>query len=118
MAADRGDVPPFLNLEELAELAQARMAKMHFDYFYAGAETQQALTDNRSCFGSYRILPRILVDVSRVDTSTTMLGEPMRALGRCPGSAGSRRSMPPRACHGACAAAAPCFMQATRWRCR
>jgi hypothetical protein len=69
--------PPFINLEEVEQLAKSSLPKMAFDYFAAGAETEQAVGDNRSAFRQYRILPRILVDVSEVSTSCNMFGEPL-----------------------------------------
>lgn len=65
---------PFLNLEEVEQLAKSKLPKMAYDYFAAGAETEQTVGDNRSAFGQYRILPRILVDVSQVSTSCSMFG--------------------------------------------
>jgi isopentenyl diphosphate isomerase/L-lactate dehydrogenase-like FMN-dependent dehydrogenase len=66
---------PFINLEEVEQLAKATLPKMAYDYFAAGAETEQTVGDNRSAFRQYRILPRILVDVFQVSTSCSMFGE-------------------------------------------
>jgi isopentenyl diphosphate isomerase/L-lactate dehydrogenase-like FMN-dependent dehydrogenase len=66
---------PFINLEEVEQLAKSVLPKMAYDYFAAGAETEQTVGDNRSAFGQYRILPRILVDVSQVSTSCSMFGK-------------------------------------------
>ena len=68
-------MPEFLNLDEVGVLAKQVMPKQAHDYFAAGAETETSVADNRSCFQQYRILPRILVDVSRVDTSCELFGE-------------------------------------------
>ncbi|WIA09164.1 hypothetical protein OEZ85_008575 [Tetradesmus obliquus] len=68
---------PFINLVEVEQLAKATLPKMAYDYFAAGAETEQTVGDNRSAFGQYRILPRILVDVSKVSTSCNMFGYSM-----------------------------------------
>lgn len=64
----------FLSLDEVELLAKEKMTKMAFDYFASGAETQSTVADNRHAFAQYRILPRILIDVSMVDTSCTMFG--------------------------------------------
>lgn len=66
---------PFINLEEVEQQAKALLPKMAFEYFASGAETEQTVGDNRSAFKQYRILPRILVDVSQVSTSCNMFGE-------------------------------------------
>jgi isopentenyl diphosphate isomerase/L-lactate dehydrogenase-like FMN-dependent dehydrogenase len=68
-------VPEFMNLDEVADVAKAKMTQMAFDYFASGAETQTTVADNRSAFGDYRIVPRILRDVSKVDTSIELFGE-------------------------------------------
>eukprot|EP00879_Flechtneria_rotunda_P027383 GHRR01029331.1.p1 GENE.GHRR01029331.1~~GHRR01029331.1.p1 ORF type:complete len:110 (+),score=19.06 GHRR01029331.1:329-658(+) len=60
-----GPIPPFINLTEVEELATLRMSKMAYDYYAAGAETEQSVADNKLAFAKYRILPRILVDVSK-----------------------------------------------------
>jgi hypothetical protein len=47
---------------------------MAFDYYASGAETQQTVSDNRTAFDDYRIVPRILVDVSKVNTGCCLYG--------------------------------------------
>lgn len=68
----------FLNLEEVEALAKKRMSKMSYEYYAAGAESEQTLADNRASFAQFRILPRILRDVSSVDTSCEFLGRRIR----------------------------------------
>jgi isopentenyl diphosphate isomerase/L-lactate dehydrogenase-like FMN-dependent dehydrogenase len=43
-------------------------------YFSSGAEDEVTLERNRACFNDWALLPRALVDVSSVNTSTTILG--------------------------------------------
>lgn len=69
----------FINLDEVEQLAKERMTKMAFDYYAGGAETGSALEANSAAFAAYRVVPRVLRDVSGVDTSSTLLG----ALVRC-----------------------------------
>lgn len=45
-----------------------------FDYYAGGAESETTLRDNRAAFSRYRLLPRVLVDVSEIDTSCELLG--------------------------------------------
>lgn len=47
---------------------------MAFDYYAAGSESEAAVRANLDAFGRYQLLPRILRDVSNVDTSATLLG--------------------------------------------
>jgi 4-hydroxymandelate oxidase len=48
---------------------------MVFDYYAGGAGEEWTLRENRRAFGRWTIRPRVLVDVSTVDTRTTVLGE-------------------------------------------
>lgn len=41
----------FINLEEVEELARARLPKQAYDYYSGGAETMSAVRDNRAAFG-------------------------------------------------------------------
>jgi isopentenyl diphosphate isomerase/L-lactate dehydrogenase-like FMN-dependent dehydrogenase len=72
-------MPEFLNLEEVGALAKGVMPQMAYDYYAGGAETQTSVSDNRTCFQQYRIVPRILVDVSKVTTSCELFGELLAA---------------------------------------
>lgn len=65
----------FLNLEEVERYAKQQLTKMAYDYYAGGANTEQSVRDNRNSFGQYRIVPRILVDVSQVDTGCSMFGK-------------------------------------------
>jgi hypothetical protein len=70
----------FINLEELEDKARDVLPKMVIDYYRSGAETEQSVYDNRDSFNRYRILPRILLDVSKLDTSCTILGMDLQTL--------------------------------------
>lgn len=48
-----------------------------WDYYAGAAWDERTLADNVEALGRLRLVPRVLVDVSRVDTSTTVLGEPL-----------------------------------------
>ena len=63
-----------INIEDLHRLAKRRTPKVAFDYFEGGAEDEHALVRNEQAFRRHRLLPRYLVDVSRVDTRTTLFG--------------------------------------------
>jgi hypothetical protein len=63
-----------VNLDEFEALAKTKLPKMAFDYFASGSEDENSLRENRNAFSRIRLRPRILVDVSSVDTSTTVLG--------------------------------------------
>ncbi len=63
-----------LRLEDFEPLARDAMEAGAFDYYVGGAADEVTLRDNVVAFGRRRLRPRVLVDVSRIDTSTTMLG--------------------------------------------
>ena len=46
-----------------------------FGYYKSGAESEASVRFNREAYARFRLLPRVLVDVSKLDTSTTLLGE-------------------------------------------
>jgi len=62
------------NVEEYEPLAKQRLPKMAFDYYASGAEDQWTLKENRNAFARIQFRPRILIDVSHIDMSTTVLG--------------------------------------------
>jgi 4-hydroxymandelate oxidase len=64
----------FTNLAELEDLARAKLERATFDYIAGGADDEVSLRRNREAYGKWALRPRVLVDVSRRDTSTTVLG--------------------------------------------
>lgn len=62
---------------EAAALAGGLDLAAH-DYFATGADEELTLAANRSAWSRWRIRPRVLRDVSAVDTSTTVLGARVR----------------------------------------
>ena len=44
------------------------------EFFNSGSNAQTTIRDNSAAFAKYRLRPRVLRDVSRADTSTTILG--------------------------------------------
>eukprot|EP01018_Ginkgo_biloba_P027660 Gb_37119 [translate_table: standard] len=55
-------------------LAKRVLPKMIYDFYAGGAEDEWTLKENIAAFQRIRLRPRILVDVSHVDLSTTVLG--------------------------------------------
>ncbi|KAL3699784.1 hypothetical protein R1sor_017806 [Riccia sorocarpa] len=68
------DTTMITNVSEYEEVAKGKLPKMVYDYYASGAEDQWTLKENRHAFERIRFRPRILVDVTSVDTSTTVLG--------------------------------------------
>jgi (S)-mandelate dehydrogenase len=62
------------SIEDLRTLARKRLPRAVFDFFDGGAEDEGTLRENRAAFERVRLVPKVLVDVSRVDTRTNILG--------------------------------------------
>ncbi|PKA64015.1 Peroxisomal (S)-2-hydroxy-acid oxidase GLO4 [Apostasia shenzhenica] len=70
---------PPLNLREFEELARRALPKMFFDYIRGGAEDEFTLRQNTEAFQRISLIPRVLVDVSSVNISTSFLGYDLSA---------------------------------------
>jgi (S)-mandelate dehydrogenase len=70
------DLSQAVNIEDLRVLAKRRLPRAIFDFFDGGAEDEVTLRGNRSAFENIRLLPRVLVDVSNIDTSIELFGKP------------------------------------------
>jgi isopentenyl diphosphate isomerase/L-lactate dehydrogenase-like FMN-dependent dehydrogenase len=64
-----------VSLADFEPLARLAMDPAAFDYVAGGAWDEIDLAENEAAWRRRRLRPRVLVDVSRVDPSTTMLGE-------------------------------------------
>jgi L-lactate dehydrogenase (cytochrome) len=62
-------------IEDLRQLHMRRVPKAFFDYADRGSYTEQTLRANREDLEAIKFRQRILVDVSKRDLSTTILGE-------------------------------------------
>ncbi|MGI9005622.1 MAG: alpha-hydroxy-acid oxidizing protein [Streptosporangiaceae bacterium] len=71
-----GGATPVLpaRLAALEELARDQMAPESFDYICGGAGTEDSVRENLAAFGRWRIVPRMLTDVSAPSYASTVLG--------------------------------------------
>ena len=53
------------------------MERSAYDYYAGGSGDERTLAANRSAFDAIALRPRVLVDVSAVETRTTVLGQPL-----------------------------------------
>ncbi|KAK5451860.1 hypothetical protein LTS15_007583 [Exophiala xenobiotica] len=74
--ANRGKTwdPEVFCIKDLKEKASKKMPKMYREYFNEGAMDMITLHDNEAAFDRYRLRPRILRNISHIDTSTTIWG--------------------------------------------
>jgi lactate 2-monooxygenase len=71
-----GRRPPIpLDAERLEQAARRRMRPEAFAYVAAGAGNEHTVAANRAAFGRWRIVPRMLRDVERRDTSIELFGQ-------------------------------------------
>ncbi len=65
------------DIDDLADLARKRLPAGAAAYLDGGGEDEWTLRRNREAFGEVEFLPRILRDVSQMQTATTVLGTAM-----------------------------------------
>jgi (S)-mandelate dehydrogenase len=62
------------SIEDLRRSAKSRLPKAIFDFFEGGAEDEITLRENAEALSRARLVPRVLRDVSVLDTRTNFLG--------------------------------------------
>jgi 4-hydroxymandelate oxidase len=72
---DISQMPPPINLAEIKAIAQENLSSSFWDYYRSGAGDEVTLKLNREAFQGYQVLPKMLVDVSQRDLSTTLFGQ-------------------------------------------
>jgi L-lactate dehydrogenase (cytochrome) len=65
------------SVDDLRRIARRRLPRGVFDYIDGAAEDEYTLANNRRAFERIAFRPRVLRDVSAVDTATTLLGKPL-----------------------------------------
>ena len=68
----------FLTLQEIVAAARSDLAPGPWSYLIGGAETETTVRRNRHALDSIAFRPRVLRDVSRIDTSAKFLNHPVR----------------------------------------
>ena len=62
------------SIPDLREIARRRTPRAAFDYADGAAEREIGLRRSRDAFARLELVPRVLEDVSKIDTSTTIFG--------------------------------------------
>ena len=76
-AREKGEKPHDLNcltIHELEKHAELRMDKQTRNYYNEGADSGSTLLENSTAYNKYRIRPRVLRDMSLIDTSVPLFG--------------------------------------------
>jgi len=68
------DLSSAQSIEDLRRMAERRLPRAMFDFIDGGAEDELTLRANREAFERLRLRPRVLVDVSQLDTRAELLG--------------------------------------------
>jgi isopentenyl diphosphate isomerase/L-lactate dehydrogenase-like FMN-dependent dehydrogenase len=68
----------YVSNEELIQEARRRLDQGAWDYLVGGSASETTLRRNRLAFDRIAFRPRILVDVSHIDPSTTFMGQTLR----------------------------------------
>ncbi|KAJ1915466.1 Hydroxyacid oxidase 1 [Mycoemilia scoparia] len=65
-------------IDDFEAIAKSTLPAATWGYYTSGANDEDTLRDNREAFRKYKLRPRILRDVSKVNTTTTILGKKAR----------------------------------------
>src|SRR5207244_13174015 len=68
----------FVTNQEVIIAARRNLTQDVWDYLSGGSESETTMRRNRLGFDSLALRPRVCVDVSKIDTSTTFLGQKLR----------------------------------------
>src|SRR5437868_12555365 len=68
------DLNKLVSIEDLRQVARRRLPRAIFDFFDGGAEDEVTLRENRAAFERVRLLPKVLVNVAKVDMSAELFG--------------------------------------------
>jgi 4-hydroxymandelate oxidase len=71
--------PPPVCLTDFEPLARAKMSAMAYEFLAGGAADEITLRANREVFDRMRLMPRILQDVSQINTSVEVVGQQLSA---------------------------------------
>src|SRR6185369_14316380 len=69
------DLNRLVSIEDLRQVARRRLPRAIFDFFDGGAEDEVTLQENRAAFARVRLLPKVLVNVAKVDTTVGLFNK-------------------------------------------
>jgi 4-hydroxymandelate oxidase len=75
----RGIPPGVVTLEDFEGLARQRLSARTFEMVRGGGADEITIRWNRESFNRIPLRPRVLIDVSRLDTSLTLFGQKLQA---------------------------------------
>ena len=72
------DFSKYVTVEQIIQRARQNLAQGPWDYLAGASESETTMRRNRLAFDKVAFRPRVLVDVSSVDASTTFIGHKIR----------------------------------------
>jgi isopentenyl diphosphate isomerase/L-lactate dehydrogenase-like FMN-dependent dehydrogenase len=69
---------PFNTLQEMVMHARQNLSRFQWDTLCGGSDSETTLRRNRMAIDSLALRQRVLVDVSKIDMTTTLLGEKLK----------------------------------------
>ena len=75
LARGQSELEKLLSLFDFETAAEAKIVRAAWERIKGGAADELTLRWNREAYDHIRLKPRVLVDVSRIDTRTTLLGQ-------------------------------------------
>jgi len=78
------DLDQAVSLADFEPLARERMTPAGYDYVAGGAFDEVTLADNLAAWRRIRLLPRVLVDTTTIELTTSVLGRPAPPYGVAP----------------------------------
>jgi len=72
------NTPQFATLQNIVAEAHAKLSEPAWDYLAGGTETETSVARNRLALDRLALRPRVMRNVSNVDTSATVLGHKVR----------------------------------------
>jgi glycolate oxidase len=70
--------PEFATNEQIVLAARRNLSQGEWDYLVGGSESETTMRRNRAAFDRIAFRPRILVDVSKLEASTSLIGHHLR----------------------------------------
>ncbi|KAK7428416.1 hypothetical protein QQZ08_005035 [Neonectria magnoliae] len=72
--SSRSNTEMILCMNDLRDAATSRLPVVAREFYNSGSDEQITVRENTTAYGKYRLRPRVLVDVSESDTTTTVFG--------------------------------------------
>jgi len=73
-SAEDEDLHGPVNVHEFEDIARRKLHKLAYDFIAGGVEDERTLRSNRDAYGHWDLVPRVMVDVTNIDTSLDLFG--------------------------------------------